>query len=186
MHADNQLIRKIKKSGDRKAADELVSRYYQEIYAFAYRQTTNMDLAMDLTQEIFIAAIKGIPSFDEKKAGFRTWLYSIASNKITDYYRSRYHRQLESEVCGEQLESLSGSYEPEEEMIQKLYEEQMIHKVMQVIVQFGDAWVRIFQMKLFLDKTFGEIATELNLSENTVKTRYYSMLKQLRRRFENE
>lgn len=186
MHADNQLIRKIKKNGDRKAADELVSQYYREVYAFAYRQTSDMDLAMDLTQEIFIAALKGIPSFDEKKAGFRTWLYSIASNKITDHYRSRYHRQLESEVYGEQLEMISGSYEPEEEMIQKLYEEQMIQKVMQVIVQFGDAWVRIFQMKLFLDKTFEEIATELNLSENTVKTRYYSMLKQLRRRFENE
>lgn len=110
MHADNQLIRKIKKNGDRKAADELVSRYYREVYAFAYRQTSDMDLAMDLTQEIFIAALKGIPSFDEKKAGFRTWLYSIASNKITDYYRSRYHRQLESEVYGEQLEMIGDSY----------------------------------------------------------------------------
>ena len=91
MHSENQLIRKVRKNGDRQAADELVNRYYREIYAFAYRQTTDMELAMDLTQEIFIAVLKGISTFDERKAKFRTWLYTIASNKITDYYRSKYH-----------------------------------------------------------------------------------------------
>ena len=66
-------------------------------------------------------------------------------------------------------------------MIQKIYDEQMIQSVMKVIVKYGNEWIRIFQMKLFLDKTFDEIALELKLSENTVKTRYYAMLKRLRK-----
>ena len=181
MHSENPLIRKVRKTGDRQAADELVNRYYREIYAFAYRQTTDMELAMDLTQEIFIAVLKGISTFDERKAKFRTWLYTIASNKITDYYRSKYHRQQELEVCGIESEEQSGSYEVEERMIQKIYDEQMIQSVMKVIVKYGNEWIRIFQMKLFLDKTFDEIALELKLSENTVKTRYYAMLKRLRK-----
>ncbi len=181
MHSENQLIRKVKKSQDRKAADELISRYYREIYAFAYRQTTNMELAMDLTQEIFIAVLKGIQTFDEKKASFRTWLYTIASNKITDYYRSKYHRQQESEVYTAESEETAETYEIEETMIQKIYDEQMIQMVMAVIVKYGNEWVRIFQMKLFLDKTFDEIASELKISENTAKTRYYTMLKSLRK-----
>ena len=166
MHTDNQLIRKVKKHGDRQSADELIHRYYQEIYAFAYRQTTDMDLAMDLTQEIFISVLKGIATFDEKKAKFRTWLYTIASNKITDYYRSKYHKQQEFEVYGLETEEIFGSYEVEELMIQKAYEEQMIKQVMAIIVKYGNEWVRIFQMKLFLDKTFEEIGKELGLSEN--------------------
>lgn len=181
MHSENQLIRKVKKNKDRRAADELVNRYYQEIYAFAYRQTTDMELAMDLTQEIFITVLKGISTFDEKKAKFRTWLYTIASNKVTDYYRSKYHRRQELEVYGMESEELAGSYEVEEKMIQDIYDEQMIQDVMAVIVKYGNEWIRIFQMKLFLEKTFSEIAAELNLSENTVKTRYYTMLKQLRK-----
>ena len=181
MHADKQLIRKVKKYGDRQAANELVSCYYDEIYAFAYRQTTDVELSMDLTQEIFIAMLKGISSFDEKKAQFRTWLYRIASNKITDYYRSKYHRQQLCNIYGEEIEEHMSGYDVEEEMLQKVYEEQMITKVMSVIVEYGNEWVRIFQMKLFLDKTFEEIANELKLSENTVKTRYYTMLKKLRK-----
>lgn len=181
MHAENQLIRKVKKYGDRQAANELVSRYYDEIYAFAYRQTTDVELAMDLTQEIFIAMLKGISSFDEKKALFRTWLYRIASNKITDYYRSKYHRQQLCNIYREEIEEQMSGYDVEEDMLQEVYEEQMIMKVMSIIVKYGNEWVRIFQMKLFLDKTFEEIANELKLSENTVKTRYYTMLKKVRK-----
>lgn len=181
MHAENQLIRKVKKHGDRQAANELVSRYYDEIYAFVYRQTTDVELAMDLTQEIFIAMLKGISSFDEKKAKFRTWLYRIASNKITDYYRSKYHRQQMCDVYGEEVEEQMSGYDVEADMLQKVYEEQMMTQVMSIIVEYGNEWVRIFQMKLFLNKTFEEIANELKLSENTVKTRYYTMLKKLRK-----
>lgn len=36
MQTDNQLIRRIKKKQDKKAADELIRRYYREIYAFTY------------------------------------------------------------------------------------------------------------------------------------------------------
>lgn len=180
MHEEKRLIKKIKRNGDKKAADQLVNQYYSEIYAFVYRQTTDVELAMDLTQEIFIAVLKGITKFDEKKAGFRTWIYKIASNKITDYYRSRYHRQQQLEVYGECLDEVSESYDIEENIIQTIYDKQMIQNAMKVVVKHGNEWVRIFQMKVFLDKTFNEIAIELNLPENTVKTRYYTMMKKLR------
>lgn len=59
MQTDNQLIRRIKKKQDKKAADELIRRYYREIYAFTYRQTGERELALDLTQEIFITVLQG-------------------------------------------------------------------------------------------------------------------------------
>lgn len=58
MQTDNQLIRRIKKKQDKKAADELIRRYYREIYAFTYRQTGERELALDLTQEIFITVLQ--------------------------------------------------------------------------------------------------------------------------------
>ena len=60
MQTDNQLIRRIKKKQDKKAADELIRRYYREIYAFTYRQTGERELALDLTQEIFITVLQGL------------------------------------------------------------------------------------------------------------------------------
>ena len=84
MHSDYRLIREIKKKNDRNSANELVSRYYDEIYIYAYKQLQEKELAMDMTQDIFIAVLNGLHSYDEKKASFRTWLYRLASNKITD------------------------------------------------------------------------------------------------------
>ena len=84
MQSDNHLIRKIKKKQNKEAAGLLIERYYREIYAYTYRQVACKELAMDLTQEIFILVLKGIRAFDEKKGSFRTWIYRIASNKITE------------------------------------------------------------------------------------------------------
>lgn len=72
MQSDNQLVRKIKRKQNREAADILVERYYKEIYGFTYRQTGDMELSMDLTQEIFITILQGIHTFEERKASFRT------------------------------------------------------------------------------------------------------------------
>lgn len=181
MHSDNQLIRKVKRSGSRQAADELLRRYYREIYAFAYRQLSSQELAMDVTQDIFLAVLQGLTTFDERKARFRTWLYTVASNKITDYFRSKYHRQrmLEEEYPKwEQSPDMSIS---DEDFIAQIYGKELMSQAMAIIVEYGNEWVRIFQMKLFLEYTFEEIAGQLHLSENTVKTRYYAMIRRLRK-----
>ena len=55
MDRDIRLIKKIKKKSDRIAANELISKYYKEIYSYVYKQTVNKELSMDLTQEILLA-----------------------------------------------------------------------------------------------------------------------------------
>ena len=82
-------IKKIKGSGSEDAANELVSKYYKEMYAYVYKQTLDAELTLDLTQEIFISVLKSIQHFDSKKASFRTWLYKLASNRLVDYFRSK-------------------------------------------------------------------------------------------------
>lgn len=74
MTGDSRLIRRIQRKNDKKAADQLFDRYYKEIYGYIYRQCGDKECAMNLTQEVFIAAFLGSPRFDEKTAGFRTWL----------------------------------------------------------------------------------------------------------------
>jgi len=202
MQTDSQLIRKIKRKQDRDAADELVGRYYRDIYAFAYRQTGERELAMDLTQEIFIAILQGLDSFNEKKAQFRTWAYRVAANRITDYYRSRAHRHRLMELpldCiaqnGESgrvpvaAEGADGSGRLSDgeadafrdEVLDKILNKELVCRTMEFIAGYDAQWVAIFQYRCFEEMTFAEIAKALALSENTVKTRYYSMVRSLRK-----
>ena len=63
-------IRKIQKKQDKEAANGLVSCYYDEIYIYAYRQLGSKEAAMDMTQEIFIAALGSIGGFDRKRGAW--------------------------------------------------------------------------------------------------------------------
>lgn len=85
---DARLVRAIVRTGSRAKADTLVRAYYDEMLRFALRQITSAEDARDVTQEIFVAALRGLPGFDPRRASFRTWLYRIASNKVIDWLRS--------------------------------------------------------------------------------------------------
>lgn len=178
MVSDDKLIRKIKQYHSRKAADELFERYYREIYAYVFRQCGERELAMDLIQDIFLAAFQGLHSFDSRKSVFRTWLYHVASNKVTDYYRSRRHKEKLQEVP---IEEKSAEIPDGEDITELLVQREYITHIMEIVSGYGIAWVRIFQMKCFEDRPFVEIAKVLDISENTAKSRYYAIIKRLRK-----
>ena len=81
-NSDSFLVWRISRWNDRKAANDLAEKYYREIYAFTYRQTLEKQLALDLTQEIFISVLQSAGGFEPKKGSFRTWLYRIASRRL--------------------------------------------------------------------------------------------------------
>lgn len=178
MVPDDKLIRKIKQFHSRKAADELFERYYREIYAYVFRQCGERELAMDLTQDIFLAVFQGLYSFDSRRSLFRTWLYHVASNKVTDYYRSRRYKEKLQEIP---IEEISAEIPDGENISQLLVQREYIAHIMEIVSGYELTWVRIFQMKCFEDRTFAEIAKTLNISENTAKSRYYAIIKRLRK-----
>ena len=67
MDRDAKLIRDILLRGSKTAADELIRTHYDEIYIYAFRQCSNKDEALDLTQNIFIAALGSLHSFENRE-----------------------------------------------------------------------------------------------------------------------
>lgn len=175
---ETKLIKKIQKHYDKQAANTLISAYYKEIYAFLYKQLGEVNQAMDLTQEIFIAMLQSLGSYNPKKAGFRTWLYRIASNKATDYFRSAAYRNLSESTDLESIEFIiSDTYDLESTVSDRI----LLQNVLRQISLYNFEVQEILRLKFFADKTFSEIAQILTMSENTVKTKYYAALKKLRK-----
>ena len=177
---EQKWIDKLKRKQKSKEADKLISKYYDEIYVYAYRQTQDKDLAMDLTQEIFISMLRSITLYDEKKASFRTWLYRIASNKIIDYRRSRQSRELLSI----DTESFEVAVEPDFE--QAMENSELISKIEEYVSSFDAGCQEIFRLRVFGEYGFAEIASAVSMPESTVKTNYYRMIKKIRKEFEDE
>lgn len=84
---DEELIARCA-CGDRRAMDEIVSRYHGKLLDFAFRHLHDREAAADIAQSAFIRVFESADSF-RQKASFRTWLYTIAMNLIRDHCRRR-------------------------------------------------------------------------------------------------
>ena len=75
-------------AGDLSAASELLSRFYQRIFAYFRRLCGNDDDAADLTQKTFFKVWTSLPSF-RRRSSFSTWLHGIAHHVYLDWRRAR-------------------------------------------------------------------------------------------------
>jgi RNA polymerase sigma factor (sigma-70 family) len=176
---EKRWIRRIQKEGHEESANKLIQKYYKEIFAYTYKRVFDQQLSMDLTQEIFIRTLQSISSFDEKKASFRTWLYQIAHNHCTDYFRSKSFLTSKRTDVMEQIE-LDG----EDEVISLVLQNQQLAEIQHALQAFDEEDQQIVLGKLLNDFTFIQLAEQLHIPLSTVKTKYYKAIKNLKREFE--
>lgn len=178
MIKEKKLIKLVVK-GNKVAAGELVNIYYKDIYRYVLNQTRDKELAKDLTQEIFISVLKSISNYDIEKSSFKNWIYKIASNKIVDYYRSKYYKYttIVEEIDNYDFRSLH-NIESEIEI------KEDVKEVMNVVNRLSGNIQEIFRLKVFGEMTFSEISNLLDISESTVKTRYYSSVRKIKNMLE--
>jgi RNA polymerase sigma-70 factor (ECF subfamily) len=176
---DARLIKLIRRNGQRAAADELVRRYYDEILGFVRRQIADADTAIDLTQEIFISMLRTIGYYDPRRgAGFRTWLYRIATNKVVDYFRSRSFKRAALTIPLEEVEPIDAS-----DFTKRLEHRDFAERVCAFVGSLPPDTQKIFRLHVFGDYTFAEIARITELPEGSVKSRYYRLVNLLRKEF---
>jgi RNA polymerase sigma-70 factor (ECF subfamily) len=83
-----ELIRRAR-AGDGVAWEEIVTNFSRRIFNLAYRFTSSMEGAEDLTQEVFIRIYKTLDQYDAKQGDLSNWLMRLARNLIIDDYRHR-------------------------------------------------------------------------------------------------
>lgn len=85
------------RSNNNLSLDEIASEYYNEIFKFCRRRVRSEEDTYDLTQNVFLALSERYKTIDIRCV--RKWLYNVARNKITDYYRkNRNEKEYITEV----------------------------------------------------------------------------------------
>lgn len=165
-------IRSIQRGRSRAASTALVERYYGEINRYMRRQLP--DLADDLTQEVFIAALQHIDRFDARRASFRTWLYRIATNKLVDQVRSLQRR-------GQQIGLDGFDAADPTDVAEWVADADLARRAVEVLRTQDPRVQQIVGLKVFAGSTFAEIGEVLGIPEATAKTSYYRGLARVRK-----
>lgn len=174
---EQRWIKAIQKRGDPQAADQLIRAHYDEIYRFAYRQTGHKEDAMDLTQEIFLAVLRALPTYDRKKSAFRTWLFRVAANKSIDARRRAKPPALDLDDLTLPLET---------DFAAQVEDRLLLEKIEAYVSALDPQTQAVYRLRLYGEKTFPEIAAILGQSQPAVKAQYYRLMGRLRKEFASD
>jgi len=171
--ADEELVRRVAAARDPAALAELYDRYAGLIYGLALRLLGDRPLAEELVQDVFLAVWRNAGSFDPSRAGFSTWVYRIARNRITDLDRRRRARPrpAEGEVAERAEGDAAGALPEALDVAEALSRLSPEHRELLVLAYFRGLTQR-------------EISEATGLPLGTVKSRTSAALRSLRRRLE--
>src|ERR1700688_971233 len=83
--ADRLLVQQIRQ-GDARAWETLISRYEGRLLAFVQRRLRDRSASEDVVQDTFVGFLNSLPNFDDRRE-LQTYLFTIASHKLTDHLR---------------------------------------------------------------------------------------------------
>ena len=84
---DEQSLVHRAQQGDKEAFAQLYENHFDKIYRYVALRIGNKTEAEDMTQQVFLNALRSISSFRWKGVPFSTWLFRIAHNLVVDYLR---------------------------------------------------------------------------------------------------
>src|SRR6185437_1783494 len=83
--SDRLLIQQIRQ-GDPLAWETLIARYEGRLLAYVQRRLRDRSSSEDVVQETFVGFLNSLPNYDERRE-LQTYLFTIASHKLTDHLR---------------------------------------------------------------------------------------------------
>jgi len=156
--SDEQLIADFQRgSGD--AFEALFERYRQPIWGFFRRRLDDAARAEELAQDTFMAVLKGASRY-EPRALFRTYLYGIALNLLSEERRRMRHRRTESLDDAARIADEAPS--PDGRIWLK-----------DALAELDATEREILLLREYEQLSYAEIATLLGLPLNTVRSRLF-------------
>jgi RNA polymerase sigma-70 factor (ECF subfamily) len=151
--------------------DPLYRHYVKPIYAFVYRRTLVREIAEDIVSQAFMQALEKIRSYKSNKGPFAAWLYGIARNLVTDYYRTkRDHQDIET------VWDLSS----DEDVALNADERMQYQEVREALQKIDPEKRDIVMMRLWDGLSYKEIAALTGKSEGNCKVILHRTLTELR------
>jgi len=179
---DDTLIKEALK-GDQKAFEQLVTRHQTSVYHIVFRIVRDKEVASDLVQETFMKAFSSLKSY-RSEFRFSTWLYKIAANASIDFLRKK---RIQAMSLDNPIQTKDGevtieipdyTHHPEEEIIRR----ERAVSIQEAIDSLPDKYRRVIVARHKEEKSYEEIAGELNLPVGTVKARIFRARELLKKR----
>jgi RNA polymerase sigma-70 factor (ECF subfamily) len=135
--------------------------YYGRIARYAYARTGDRASSEDIASEVFVKALKALPSYRERGLPMGAWLFRIARNLVVDFLRQRSKKQT---VPLEGLDLPSGA-DPEHVAETRL-EMERVERAMKALTP---AQQEVIRLRFLAELSSKETASVLKKSDGSVR-----------------
>ncbi len=180
---DYELVGAVRR-GEDSAFEELFSRYRGRIRSYVSVILSDADRAEDITQEVFIAALRRLRDTDRPIA-FKPWIYQIAKNAGIDELR-RTRRSLEvpldsqRDQPGGEIDLLSRDPEPDLAVESK----QQLEDLRAALCGVSDLHLRVLVLRELEGLSYSEIGERLGISRPIVESTLFRARRRLAEEYE--
>ena len=165
------------RGGDMRAFSELVRRYEQTVYRYAFKLCRDREKAEETFQDTFINVYRKLGTFDGRSR-FSTWLYTIVTNNCLMRHRRRKIREIEESI--EALESPETSKDGkftrdvarwDETPVDLVLDKELRVQIEKAIGKLPPEYRIVFTLRDMEGKSTEETASIVGISKEAAKSR---------------
>lgn len=166
---------------DPEAFERLYNHYFPRLFAYVSYRVGQVEDTEDLVSESFLKAVEGIKSFQwQHENSFAAWLFRIARNSISNFYRQKERSQT---ISLEELPDLqASSLLPSDAILQK----EIFEGLRQLINTLTPRQQEVITLRFFGGLRNWEIAEVLQIDERTVSAHLCRGLETAHKRYIND
>jgi len=170
---DEQNLVQRAQQHDEEAFAELYEKYFDKIYRYICLKIGNRIEAEDMTQQVFINALRSISSFKWRGLPFSAWLFRIAHNQVVDYLRKKTRQTVFS---------LNESITASGDNPQKIIEQNMsIEQLVLATKVLTPAQQQVIALRFAGELPISQVAKIMGKSEGAIKALQHSAIVSLRK-----
>ena len=160
---------------DRSAFAALYRRYVTPVYRYLRSRVGNTADAEDLTAQVFMEALEGLPGYRER-GNFAAWLFTIARHKAADHHRR-------GAVLLPLDEALDNPGE-EESPLSWLVRRESLQQLGALVARLDEEKQELLRLRFAAGLSYGQMAAVVGRSEAAVKMAVHRLLKRLQAEWE--
>jgi RNA polymerase sigma-70 factor (ECF subfamily) len=189
--SDSLLVEAIRR-GKPEAWTDLIAQYEGRLLSFVDSRLRRRAASEDVVQETFIGFLTSLPNYDPRRP-LESWLFTIASHKLTDYLRREGRRPA---IPLSSADGSSGVWEPPgsgrpASSIARSGERQALEEqsLAEALTKQLDAWraagdwekVKCMELLFVVGESNKAVAEQLGLTEQQVANFKFDFLERLRK-----
>ena len=167
-----QPLLRLAMEGDKEAFGSLYEQYLDEVYRYVYFRVGSECEAEDITADAFLKTWEYLPRLSQQGStirNFRSWLYGVAKNLVTDYYRKEKPIALPD-----------NAHDGEDPVRRTAEEKRELRQLAEAIMQLSPDYRQVIVLRFVNELSHRECAAVMGRTIGQTRVLQYRALKKLR------